>query len=941
MEAVNAWTRRCLPWLVYGVALAVSGPGFGQPARSDAIAVHGGVTTLPAGGMIRERANLFDLEGTTVTFTPSGTDGYAVAVGDLNWREPGADARTVGPDLGGDDYLTVDLPFSFPFADRQWTRVYANRNGNISFRQPENEDLPERNHDSMRAVAAAIDSRSAVGLEAAIAALWAQYDRTTVSIVSGSDQAVITWRVVRFEPYNEHGYRPLGENLFQARLYPSGTIELAYHTVAERDGIVGLFDGRNPRSSTLDALSDPRGDVAHPELDITRVEWVDGGSVMIVRLTFAGDVPPRVPDGEIGYRVFLHFGASVCDVGVAITSSGRRSFGVCDEMGSNVGYRVQGATVEIAISKTFLSGMGSHFTSDADAVWWGRDAYDQLRGSRRVNLNEPRYDLDKQVATVEGNLFEVFHYPTLRSTSTVIASIYEQALARDELVVPFTDFRMDHFGNASAGTGPINDPVSGIGDWQADPTPGTVYGSDNLLVSMRPAFIGTPAFAYAYSFYGHPQHNFAPGIGWVAHELVHRWAVHLRFRNPRTGRIETLTSDDGCDCHWSDYLHAPVTYPVWAGFSTRPYAESSLMGGFLWRDNGDGTFTHAAERGIWPVGLSALDLYVMGMIPASEVPDTFLLTNVEHIGYWPTTVRATKVPVRIEDVVAAMGPRAPAADAAQREFKLGIYLLHEDDRAPRADLLRRARGIVPAVSEYFERATDGRMRVVPTAGPAPEPPPADGDCVAGEETLCLQNGRFEVTVDWWTADGEPTSALVAPKGTDDSGLFRFFDPTNWEMLIKVLDGCAVNEHVWVYGASTTDLGYSIRVRDTVANTVARYRNEAGEPARAITDNKAFPAACGEGSPTAALADGETGARLPEFHRARSPLVVTGSGSGCTESGTSLCLADGRFEVTVDWSTADGRRGSGGTVPGTNNSGLFYFFGKTTGRCWSRSWTVAA
>lgn len=28
-------------------------------------------------------------------------------------------------------------------------------------------------------------------------------------------------------------------------------------------------------------------------------------------------------------------------------------------------------------------------------------------------------------------------------------------------------------------------------------------------------------------------------------------------------------------------------------------------------------------------------------------------------------------------------------------------------------------------------------------------------------------------------------------GTKDSGLFRFFDPDNWEVLIKVLDGCAV------------------------------------------------------------------------------------------------------------------------------------------------------
>ncbi len=65
------------------------------------------------------------------------------------------------------------------------------------------------------------------------------------------------------------------------------------------------------------------------------------------------------------------------------------------------------------------------------------------------------------------------------------------------------------------------------------------------------------------------------------------------------------------------------------------------------------------------------------------------------------------------------------------------------------------------------------------------------------------------------------------------------------MLIKVLDGCALNGHVWVYGASTTDLGYRIRVTDTAtgAGTVKEYRNEPGLPAPAITDATAFPGGC--------------------------------------------------------------------------------------------------
>ena len=82
------------------------------------------------------------------------------------------------------------------------------------------------------------------------------------------------------------------------------------------------------------------------------------------------------------------------------------------------------------------------------------------------------------------------------------------------------------------------------------------------------------------------------------------------------------------------------------------------------------------------------------------------------------TVRATKVPVRIEDVIAAMGPRVPAADASRKEFRLGVYLLHNGP-TPRPDMVQKARGVSAAVAEYFFRATGGRMMVLPNPGSTP------------------------------------------------------------------------------------------------------------------------------------------------------------------------------------------------------------------------------
>ena len=122
-----------------------------------------------------------------------------------------------------------------------------------------------------------------------------------------------------------------------------------------------------------------------------------------------------------------------------------------------------------------------------------------------------------------------------------------------------------------------------------------------------------------------------------------------------------------------------------------------------------------------------------------------------------------------------------------------------------------------------------------------------GSCRADGETLCLQNSRFEVKAEWRQAGGETGVGRVVEERTDDSGMFQFFEPDNWEMLIKVLDGCRTNGRIWVLGAATTDLGYRIVVTDTVTRESRSYENEPGRPAPAIVDTKAFVLPCGDGA----------------------------------------------------------------------------------------------
>jgi hypothetical protein len=114
-----------------------------------------------------------------------------------------------------------------------------------------------------------------------------------------------------------------------------------------------------------------------------------------------------------------------------------------------------------------------------------------------------------------------------------------------------------------------------------------------------------------------------------------------------------------------------------------------------------------------------------------------------------------------------------------------------------------------------------------------------GGCTPSSTTLCLQNGRFEVSIDYRLQNGTTGRAQCASPKTDDSGLLYFTNPDNWEFLIKILRGCNNNNHYWVFFAATTNQEFTVYVRDTTTNQVRTYFNPLGQRADAVTDTTAF------------------------------------------------------------------------------------------------------
>ncbi len=122
-----------------------------------------------------------------------------------------------------------------------------------------------------------------------------------------------------------------------------------------------------------------------------------------------------------------------------------------------------------------------------------------------------------------------------------------------------------------------------------------------------------------------------------------------------------------------------------------------------------------------------------------------------------------------------------------------------------------------------------------------------GGCLPSETTLCLRQGRFGVTAGWTTSEGETGEARVGSARTAESGLLTFFSPDNWELQVKVLDGCGINGFFWVFAAGTTDVGFELKVVDLQSTDPQGereqiYLHSPGTVADTIVDIEAFPCA---------------------------------------------------------------------------------------------------
>jgi hypothetical protein len=735
---------------------AQNGPGQGHSIGSVTTQGNLIVLTLDEGAL--GKANQFNLDHRTLRFTPDGT-GYRVENLPLQWDSD------FGPELSGSQ--TTLKNFTFPFSGKNWDSFSVGMTGSMTFGQPASDSGQRGAGNGRREGGISVD-RFAELQEAA-----PQLINTSPAIsvffkprMSGKrylkelgDRAVVTWSLT--EPVGniqDMTWTPT-VNRFQAVLRKDGTIELSYDDVAAKDAIVGVYPMvtggvEKEIASIAGAEPSPERAAAGSNLAIKSLKLaaVDG-LLLKATLEMRGPVLAEGDPGMAGirYRVCLDQKrpAGDCtqeaDAGIQWTILGRRSRrdggggSRCVAFGTGVLPKVTVAGSTLSIEGTLPEGYkaGDQVFVYAAVETPGTPAVTvdriQPHALRLAGLESPSVEF-ASVNKQDGPfpvVYEAFHYLKPPRAVDLTCSVVKALGDKFDMLAYYSDFRID---NPEAGTssdgplggGPTGGEVTGIGAKQENLANYCTQGRFQWQY-IQPVYVGADQMqeyppdglketsTHNVAFYTHqlaertsngkiPPYDYA--MSQIGHEMGHRWSAFV------SAKVNGETIDLG-PTHWAMGLEAPVPFPY-----QRP-TEASAMGGGVWQDNFDGTYTQLDDNYYVPAtGYSYLDLYLMGLISAAEVPDFFILRNLVPVGHDSNghpIFKADRTKITIQDVIAVEGPRLPDVDHAQKNFNTGMVMVVEHGKTPSPELIERTGGIREQWMDYWATSTGHRSTM--TANP--------------------------------------------------------------------------------------------------------------------------------------------------------------------------------------------------------------------------------
>jgi hypothetical protein len=680
-------------------------------------------------------ANLFDLANRTLHFIVDGKR-YRVEGGPLQWDSD------LGPELTATE-ITLHQ-FAFPFSGKHWETVSVGKTGSISFGQREKDGSGPATGPSEGGVSIArFDplAEAAGGLIDSAPAICVFFKPRTSGpryVKEHSDRVVITWDLT--EPFGNiqdfTWFKTV--NRFQAVLHRDGAIDMSYKELAAKDAIVGVYPELSGEEKVLATISNETQAKAPAHLDIRNLKLsIEDGIVLKVTFETRGPIlsagDPAL-DG-ISYRF-------VVDAHQPLPASVEATHPTFAWTVRGVAWRDRpsryiafgpGVSRKVKVSRNTITLEGilppplrgveqiAVYAEANPPKKTDIGAHLSLHVVRLSGVRNPEVRLSS-LTRKDGPfsvVYEAFHYLNLPRPQDLSCTILNTLGDKFDFLAYYSDFRIDNQEAGTPSDGPVGGNVTGIGAPQHDLenycTNGRfqweyvqpVYVNSNQM-QARPPENAPVGGDHDITFYSHqleersPDHQLLPynyAMSQIGHEMGHRWAAFV------SAKVMGETVPLG-PVHWTQGLQAPVAFPY-----QRP-TEASAMGGGVWQDNLDGTFTQLDDDYYVPAtGYSYLDLYLMGLISAAEVPDFFILRNLVPTGKDTNghpIFKADRTKVTIQDVIAAEGPRSPDVDHSQRKFKTGIVVMVEHGKAPSPELIERTNGIRVQWIDYWGTVTGHR-----------------------------------------------------------------------------------------------------------------------------------------------------------------------------------------------------------------------------------------
>jgi hypothetical protein len=719
-----------------------------QPGKSiGKVSVHGNLILMELDQGALGTQNLFDLDHNTLRFTP-GKAGYRVEKLPLEWDSD------FGQKMGDDPQVTLKN-FQFPFSGKSWDSFTVGVTGSIRFGPPARSEFnfgenPRFHPRDRGGVSIARFDQLAEGAENLVNTVPAicvffkprtSGDRYAKEL---ADRVVITWDIT--EPYGNiqdfTWYKTV--NRFQAVLHKDGTIDMSYSQLAAKDAIVGVYPlVSGGVEKKLAGLSANAASGAPANLDIRKldVSLADG---LFLKTTFetSGAVLPEGDAGIAGISYHVHFASGQASSETASQPAGTDwvIFGFAPRnprfgkpryvaFGSGVERKVtvRGNTVSIQGILPADLGNATQITISADS--FARDSHQPaaqvpahavaLRGLRNPEVH---FSALQPKAGPFPVVFESFHYYKLPNPRDLSCTVIKALGDRFDFLAYYSDFRVDNQEAGTPSDGPLGSTgpaVTGIGAPQRGLASYCSQGrfqwgfiqpvySGAIQMQKYPPPDAPVGDTHDITYYTKqleeisqdgkiPPYMYA--MSQIGHEMGHRWAA---FVNAKVGD-ETIPLGP---VHWDMGLQARVPFPY-----VRP-TEASIMGGGVWQDNFDGTFTQLDDNYYVPAtGYSYLDLYLMGLVSPAEVPDFFILRHLQPVGKDANGYRifkAERTKVTIQDVIAAEGPRLPDVDNSQRHFNTGMVIVVQHGMKPSQKLIDETEGIREQWKKYFPIATGRR-----------------------------------------------------------------------------------------------------------------------------------------------------------------------------------------------------------------------------------------